>query len=58
MGSIKGRVEAFEEYIERRVAEDLEQEVDAIVDVLEERLSREEFLKMARIISEAYSGVR
>jgi hypothetical protein len=26
MGSIKGRVEAFEEYIERRVAEDLEQE--------------------------------
>ena len=54
MRSLKGRVEAFEEYIERRVEQELKGEIEAVVEVLEERLTREEFLKVARVIVEAY----
>ena len=54
MGSLKGRVEAFEAYIERRVEEEVKVEIEAVVEVLEERLTREEFLKVARVIVEAY----
>jgi hypothetical protein len=53
MGALKGRVEAFEGYIERRVEEELEREVEAVLNVLEERLTREEFVKVVRIMAEA-----
>ncbi len=58
MRSLKGRVEAFEEYIERRVEQELKGEIEAVVEVLEKRLTREEFLKVARVIVEAYDKGR
>ncbi len=53
MGSLHKRTGALEEYIESQVEERMRLEVEAIVDVLEEKLTREEFLKVARIIVEA-----
>ena len=53
MGSLHKRTGALEEYIESQVEERMRLEVEAIVEVLEEKLTREEFLKVARIILEA-----
>ena len=56
MGSLDRRVGALEEYINARVEERLEEEIEALVKVLEERLEREEFIKVARIVVEAGEG--
>ena len=53
MGSLHKRTGALEEYIESQVEERMRLEVEAIVEVLEEKLTREEFLKVARILVEA-----
>jgi hypothetical protein len=53
MGSLKRRTGALEEYIESQVQERMRLEVEAMLDVLEEKLTREEFLKVARIVKQA-----
>ena len=55
MGSLHSRTGALEEYIESRVRERMRLEIEAMLDVLEEKLTREEFLKVARIVVEAGS---
>ena len=52
MAGIDRRISALEEYINQRVEERMEQEVEALIALLEERLSREEFIKVARIVVE------
>ncbi len=52
MTSIGRRVSALEEYINQRVEERMRLEVEAMLDVLEEHLTREEFTKVARIVVE------
>jgi hypothetical protein len=52
MGSLKKRTGALEDYIEGQVQERMRLEVEAMVDVLEEKLTREEFVKVARIVIE------
>ncbi len=47
------RAGALQEYIESQVQERFEAEVETLVDLLEEKLSREEFVKVARIVIEA-----
>ncbi len=47
------RAGALQEYIESRVQGCLEAEVEALMDLLDEKLTREEFLKVARIVLEA-----
>jgi len=42
----------LQDYIERQVQERFEEEVEALVAILEQRLEREEFLKVARIVME------
>jgi len=54
--SLERRVGALEEYINARVEERLEEEIEALVKLLEERLEREEFIKVARIVVEAGEG--
>jgi hypothetical protein len=55
VGSLNKRAGALEEYIEGQVQERFEAEVEALVDVLERELTREEFVKVARIVREARS---
>ena len=53
MGShLNKRVGALEEYIEGCVRERMRAEVEAMLDVLEEKLTRDDFLKVARIVLE------
>jgi len=53
MASLNKRAGALEEYIESQVQERFEAEVEALVDALERKLTREEFVKVARIVREA-----
>jgi hypothetical protein len=55
VGSLNRRAGALEEYIESQVQERFEEEVEALVDLLEKELTREEFVKVARIVREARS---
>ena len=50
MGSLNRRAGALQEYIESQVEERMLLEVEALIDVLEANLTREEFVKVARII--------
>ena len=50
MASVERRIGALEEYVNQLVAERMEQEVEAMLDLLEKHLSREEFIKVARIV--------
>jgi hypothetical protein len=50
------RVGALEEYIESQVQARMEVEIEALVDLLQEHLTREEFLKVARVVLEAEDG--
>ena len=52
MASIGRRVTALEDYVNELVKERMKQEVEAMLDVLEEHLTREEFTKVARIVVE------
>ena len=45
------RLSALEAYIETRVEEGLRQELEAALELLEERLTREEFVWVARILA-------
>ena len=53
MGSLKRRTGALEGYIEGQVRVRFEAEVEALVNLLEAKLTREEFLKFARMVMEA-----
>jgi hypothetical protein len=53
VGSLHRRTGALEEYIESQVEERMRLEIEAVLSVLEEKLDREEFLMVARIIAEA-----
>ena len=50
MASIERRVSALEEYINQRVEERMRLEVEAMLDLLEKHLTRDEFIKVARVI--------
>ena len=50
MASIERRIGALEEYVNELVAERMKLEVEAMLDLLEKHLTREEFIKVARII--------
>ncbi len=52
MGSLRRRTGVLEEYIESQVALRMRLEVEALLDLLDEKLTREEFLKVARIVME------
>jgi hypothetical protein len=45
VGSLHRRTGALEEYIESQVDEKMRLEIVAMIDVLEEKLTREEFLR-------------
>ena len=50
MASVERRVSALEQYVNELVAERMKLEVEAMLDLLEKHLTREEFIKVARII--------
>ena len=56
MGSLDKRAGALEEYIESRVEERMRLELEAMLDVLEEGLTREEFIKVVRIVAGVSGG--
>ena len=56
MGSLHKRTGALEEYIQSQVQERRRLEVEAMLDVLEAKLTREEFLTFARILMESGDG--
>ena len=58
MESLNKRATALEEYIESQVEERMLLEVEALIDVLEANLTREEFVKVARIVREARDEVK
>jgi hypothetical protein len=57
VGSLHTRTGALEEYIESQVEERMRQEIEAMLVVLEAKLTREEFLKVARIVMETREGI-
>ena len=50
MASIERRVSALEEYVNQLVEERMKLEVEALLDLLEKHLTRDEFIKVARIV--------
>jgi hypothetical protein len=52
VGSLNKRAGALAEYIEGQVQERFEVEVGALVELLEKKLTREEFLKVVHIVRE------
>ncbi len=56
MGSTQKRVGALEEYIESQVEERMRLEVEAMLDALQEGLTREEFIEVARIVAGVSDG--
>jgi hypothetical protein len=52
MANIERRVSALEKYVNELVEERMKQEVEAMLDLLEEHLTREEFIKVAGIVVE------
>jgi regulator of replication initiation timing len=56
VGSLHRRTGALEEYIESQVEERMRLEIEAMMDVLEEKLTREEFLRVARIVADSGEG--
>jgi hypothetical protein len=53
VGSLKRRTGALEEYIESQVRERMRLEVEAMLDAVEAKLTREEFIRFARIVMES-----
>ena len=58
MESLNKRATALQAYIESQVEERILLEVEALIDVLEAKLTREEFVKVARIVREARDEVK
>jgi hypothetical protein len=56
VGGLNRRVGALEEYIESQVEQRMRLDVEAMLDVLEAKLTREEFIKVARIVMESGEG--
>jgi hypothetical protein len=56
MRDLDKRLSALEAYIETRVGEGLRRELEAALEILEERLTREEFVRVARILAEMGGG--
>jgi DNA-binding LytR/AlgR family response regulator len=56
MRNLDKRLSAVEAYIETRVEEGLRRELEAALEILEERLAREEFARVARILAEMGGG--
>ena len=53
MGDLEKRLAGLEEFVNRTVTERLDAELRAILNLLEVRLTPDEFLKVARILAEA-----
>jgi hypothetical protein len=56
MRDLDKRLSALEAYIETRVEEGLRRKLEAALEILEERLTREEFVRVARILAEMGGG--
>lgn len=56
MRNLDKRLSTLEAYIETRVEEGLRRELEAALEILEERLTREEFVRVARILAEMGGG--
>ena len=50
MGGMNRRVGALEEFVEAQVRARMEAEVEALLDLLEKHLTREEFLRIAQLV--------
>ena len=50
MAGIERRIGALEQYVNGLVEERMNQEVEALLDLLEKHLTRDEFIKVARIV--------
>jgi hypothetical protein len=57
VGSLHRRTGALEEYIEGQVAERMRLEIEAMLDVLQEKLTRNEFIKVAQIVADYEDGM-
>jgi hypothetical protein len=57
MRSQDKRLAALEAYVEARVELGLRRELEAALEILEERPTREEFVRVARILAEMGGGV-
>ena len=53
MGSLNRRVSALEEFVEAQVRARMAAEIEAMLDVLEAKLTRAEFLKFAQIVMDS-----
>jgi hypothetical protein len=56
MRNLDKRQYALEAYIETRVEEGVRRELEAALEILEERLPREEFVRVAWILAEMGGG--
>ena len=56
MGGLNRRVGALEEFVEAQVKARMEAEIEALLDLLEKHLTREEFLRIAQIVMESGEG--
>ena len=56
MRNLDKRQSALEAYIETRVEEGVRRELEAALEILEERLPREEFVRVAQILAEMGGG--
>ena len=52
MASIQRRIGALEAYINQQVEDRMKLEIEAMLDLLEKHLTRDEFMKVARIVVE------
>ena len=52
MTSVGRRIGALEAYINQQVEDRMKLEIEAMLDLLEKHLTRDEFMKVARIVVE------
>ena len=52
MASVGRRIGALEAYINQQVEDRMKLEIEAMLDLLEKHLTRDEFMKVARIVVE------
>jgi hypothetical protein len=56
VGSLNRRIGALEEFVEAQVQARMEAEIEALLDLLEEHLTREAYMDVARIVMESREG--
>ncbi len=56
--TLQKRLDAVEAALEERIEERLEEELTSLLSLLEQHLSREEFLKVAHILARGHSEAK